>query len=183
MPRARLCVAVACALGVEPGAGCTSTGIGTLDDGEDQPAEDVDVRIVQDLADSTEPVTRTFEIPADSAPYQLLPRIEPPDGSGPCAAVDAQIEVLDPNGTRFAEASTMGTVQAEGESCGATPRRATSNSSRALDRSVLGQRQRPRRRDRPKLTVSPANDRPASDPTTAGFGRPKHRFARPGGER
>lgn len=109
---------VAALLAVSTMAGCTG-GIGTVDD-EDGPAEDVDIRIVERFADSAEPVTRTFEIPEDSGPYELRLTIESEDGSGPCVAVDAKIALDDPDGTRFEQIETMGTVNGMGESCGAS---------------------------------------------------------------
>lgn len=42
-------------------------------------------------------------------------RIEPPDGSGPCAAQGAQVSFLDPNVSDCAAASTMLTVSGSGE--------------------------------------------------------------------
>lgn len=119
MARERMGLALAVMVLALPLTGCTSN-VGTVSDEDEDPAEDVDIRRVHDFSGAEETVRQEVEIPENSGPYDVRLRIEPPDGEGPCAAQDAQVAFLDPNGTQFAEASTMLTVAESGESCGAS---------------------------------------------------------------
>lgn len=106
-----------------PLTGFTEDVISVGNEEDEGPAEDVDLRIVHDFTDTQEAVRQDVEIPADSGPYDVHLRIEPPGGSGTCAVQEAEVALLDPNGTEFADASTTLTATGAGESCGATTER------------------------------------------------------------